>query len=108
MEGRYSVCYQASQSLNIIQRLGLTTRDGITDVLDINNEPGIYNVDLTKLNLPVSTYGIVAIVKNASGNWIYAIFIPTDMTAMYFAFYNGYSTPAGWTAWKRVSFSAIT
>ena len=75
----------------------------IANALDINNEPGLYQANSETQNLPIPTYGIVLFLKLDNNGWVYSIFIPTDVSGIYMAFYNGYSQPAAWTNWKAIS-----
>lgn len=74
----------------------------LADALHTGNNAGIYKVDSSTLNNPSITYGTEIILKNASSQWIFAIIIPTNLSAVYFDFYNGYGDSSGWIGWRKI------
>lgn len=88
-----------------IQRLAGAIRVFSGNSLDTNITPGVYAVDSSVSNLPISTYGLMIVIKYLNSNWIFNFFIPTDLTRLYINFYNGYGS-AGWSGWKHVDFIA--
>ena len=78
------------------------------DALDISSASGIYKVDSSTLNNPPKTYGVEILLKDANSNWIFAIIIPTNLSAIYFDFYNGYGDDAGWSGWRKVDLTGIS
>lgn len=79
-----------------------TIQTTITDVFDIENKSGVYGTSQTTKNLPVAAYGKVIITKNSANAWIFVEFLPTDLSSIYFNFYNGYSSPPSWGKWKKL------
>lgn len=73
----------------------------LADALHTGNNTGIYKVDSSTLNNPSITYGIEIILKDASSQWIFTIIIPTNLSAIYFDFYNGYGGSPGWSGWRK-------
>lgn len=71
----------------------------LSDVLNIQNQAGIYGVNPGAANLPVDLYGMVTIYRNSE--WIFVEFIPTQHTAIYYNFYEGYGLKE-WLGWKKV------
>ena len=70
-----------------------------TDLLDINNPPGIYGVTPSNINTPISNaYGFLINIKNSDSSWILAIFINQEV--IYTNFYNSF-TSSNWTGWKN-------
>lgn len=63
---------------------------------------GFYSCDMDLKDLPVSRYGMALVCQNASGKWIFIIFIPTSVDALYLNFYNGYGDSSGWSGWYNV------
>ena len=88
-----------------IQRLAGAIRVFSGNSLDTNITPGVYAVDSSVSNLPISTYGLMIVIRYLNSNWIFNFFIPTDLTRLYINFYNGYGS-AGWSGWKHVDFIA--
>lgn len=80
----------------------------LADALHTGNNAGIYKVDSSTLNNPSITYGTEIILKNASSQWIFAIIIPTNLSAVYFNFYNGYGDSAGWAGWRKVDLIRVS
>lgn len=74
----------------------------LADALHTGNNAGIYKVDSSTLNNPSTTYGTEIILKDASSQWIFAIIIPTNLSAVYFDFYNGYGDSSGWIEWRKI------
>ena len=74
----------------------------LADALHTGNNAGIYKVDSSTLNNPSITYGTEIILKDASSLWIFAIIIPTNLSAVYFDFYNGYGDSSGWMGWRKI------
>lgn len=73
----------------------------VADILDTRNKSGVYSTDSKTLHTPISTYGRAIISKNEDGGWVYVEFIPTDISAIYYNFYNGYAKSVGWSGWKK-------
>ena len=80
----------------------------LADALHIGNNAGIYKVSSSTLNNPSITYGTEIILKDASSQWIFAIIIPTNLSAVYFDFYNGYGDSAGWAGWRKVDLIRVS
>ena len=80
----------------------------LADALHIGNNAGIYKVNSSTLNNPSITYGTEIILKDASSHWIFAIIIPTNLSAVYFDFYNGYGDSAGWAGWRKVDLIRVS
>lgn len=74
----------------------------LADALHTGNNAGIYKVDSSTLNNPSTTYGTEIILKDAVSQWIFAIIIPTNLSAVYFDFYNGYGDSSGWIGWRKI------
>lgn len=77
------------------------SKNTLADALHTGNNSGIYKVDSSTLNNPSITYGMEIILKDASSQWIFTIIIPTNLSAIYFDFYNGYGGSPGWTGWRK-------
>lgn len=90
-----------------IPSITFTIRPGLRDILDPSNKSGVYETNLAVLNLPLSAYGRAIISKNQENKWIYVEFLPTDLSTIYFNFYNGYSDIPGWIGWKKIPFQSI-
>lgn len=96
-----------SQQNSNIPSITFTIRPGLRDILDPSNKSGVYETNLAVLNLPLSAYGRAIISKNQENKWIYVEFLPTDLSTIYFNFYNGYSDIPGWIGWKKIPFQSI-
>lgn len=90
-----------------ISSITFTIQPGLRDILDPLNKSGVYDTNPETINLPLHTYGRAIISKNPEGLWTFVEFLPTDLSAIYFCFYNGYSHPAGWSEWKKISSQSI-
>ena len=90
-----------------ISSIAFTIKPGLRDILDPLNKSGVYDTNPETINLPLHTYGRAIISKNPEGLWTFVEFLPTDLSAIYFCFYNGYSHPAGWSEWKKISSQSI-
>lgn len=98
---------QITQQNSNIPSITFTIRPGLRDILDLSNKSGVYETNLAVLNLPLSAYGRAIISKNQENKWIYVEFLPTDLSTIYFNFYNGYSEIPGWIGWKKIPFQSI-
>lgn len=98
---------QLNQLNSNIPSITFTIRPGLRDILDLSNKSGVYETNLAVLNLPLSAYGRAIISKNQENKWIYVEFLPTDLSTIYFNFYNGYSEIPGWIGWKKIPFQSI-
>lgn len=98
---------QLNQLNSNIPSITFTIRPGLRDILDPSNKSGVYETNLAVLNLPLSAYGRAIISKNQENKWIYVEFLPTDLSTIYFNFYNGYSDIPGWIGWKKIPFQSI-
>lgn len=98
---------QITQQNSNIPSITFTIRPGLRDILDPSNKSGVYETNLAVLNLPLSAYGRAIISKNQENKWIYVEFLPTDLSTIYFNFYNGYSDIPGWIGWKKIPFQSI-
>ena len=67
----------------------------------------MYDTNPETINLPLHTYGRAIISKNPEGLWTFVEFLPTDLSTIYFNFYNGYSEIPGWIGWKKIPFQSI-
>ena len=88
-----------------IQKIALSTKYGMSDVKDIQNESGIYSVSPTVVNLPEKDYGIVCIMKRTTNDWIHVIFIPNNLNNIYIIFCNMTSGEANWSQWRKIVLS---
>ena len=70
-------------------------------MLYTGHNPGLYKVNDQTANNPTRSYGVAIILKDASSGWIFVIIIPTNLTAVYTDFYNGYTPGAGWSGWRK-------
>lgn len=106
-----AVAYKMEQDIeqlnSNISSIAFTIKPGLRDILDPLNKSGVYDTNPETINLPLHTYGRAIISKNPENKWIYVEFLPTDLSAIYFCFYNGYSDPAGWSEWKKISSQSI-
>ena len=98
---------QITEQNSNIPSITFTIRPGLRDILDLSNKSGVYETNLAVLNLPLSAYGRAIISKNQENKWIYVEFLPTDLSTIYFNFYNGYSEIPGWIGWKKIPFQSI-
>ena len=98
---------QITEQNSNIPSITFTIRPGLRDILDPSNKSGVYETNLAVLNLPLSAYGRAIISKNQENKWIYVEFLPTDLSTIYFNFYNGYSDIPGWIGWKKIPFQSI-
>lgn len=98
---------QITQQNSNIPSITFTIRPGLRDILDLSNKSGVYETNLAVLNLPLSAYGRAIISKNQENKWIYVEFLPTDLSTIYFNFYNGYTDSPGWIGWKKIPFQSI-
>lgn len=98
---------QITEQNSNIPSITFTIRPGLKDILDPLNKSGVYDTNPETINLPLHTYGRAIISKNPEGLWTFVEFLPTDLSAIYFNFYNGYSDPAGWSEWKKISSQSI-
>lgn len=98
---------QITQQNSNIPSITFTIRPGLRDILDLSNKSGVYETNSAVLNLPLSAYGRAIISKNQENKWIYVEFLPTDLSTIYFNFYNGYSEIPGWIGWKKIPFQSI-
>ena len=98
---------QITQQNSNISSIAFTIKPGLRDILDPLNKSGVYDTNPETINLPLHTYGRAIISKNPEGLWTFVEFLPTDLSAIYFCFYNGYSHPAGWSEWKKISSQSI-
>ena len=98
---------QITQQNSNIPSITFTIRPGLRDILDPSNKSGVYETNSAVLNLPLSAYGRAIISKNQENKWIYVEFLPTDLSTIYFNFYNGYSEIPGWIGWKKIPFQSI-
>ena len=98
---------QLNQLNSNISSITFTINPGLRDILDPLNKSGVYDTNPETINLPLHTYGRAIISKNPEGLWIFVEFLPTDLSAIYFCFYNGYSHPVGWSEWKKISSQSI-
>lgn len=73
------------------------------DILSTSNNSGVYNVDPTVINTPVSTYGKAVVSKTIDNNWIFVEFLPTSLNEIYYNFYNTYGESPVWSGWKKIS-----
>lgn len=80
----------------------------LADALHTGNNAGIYKVDSSTLNNPSITYGMEIILKDASSQWIFTIIIPTNLSAIYFDFYNGYGGSPGWIGWRKCDLVGVS
>lgn len=80
----------------------------LADALHTGNNAGIYKVDSSTLNNPSITYGMEIILKDASSQWIFTIIIPTNLSAIYFDFYNGYGGSSGWIGWRKCDLVGVS
>lgn len=96
-----------SQQNSNIPSITFTIRPGLKDILDPLNKSGVYDTNPETINLPLHTYGRAIISKNPESLWVFVEFLPTDLNAIYFCFYNGYSQPAGWSEWKKIPSQSI-
>lgn len=80
----------------------------LADALHTGNNAGIYKVDSSTLNNPSITYGMEIILKDASSQWIFTIIIPTNLSAIYFDFYNSYGGSPGWTGWRKCDLVGVS
>ena len=71
----------------------------VTDIFDLSIEAGRYSINPSCKNTPVSTYAEAEISKNFDGNWRFIILKPTDRSAIYLNFYNGYADEPKWEGW---------
>ena len=98
---------QITEQNSNISSIAFTIKPGLRDILDPLNKSGVYDTNPETINLPLHTYGRAIISKNPEGLWTFVEFLPTDLSAIYFCFYNGYSHPAGWSEWKKISSQSI-
>lgn len=84
------------------------SKNTLADALHTGNNAGIYKVDSSTLNNPSITYGMEIILKDASSQWIFTIIIPTNLSAIYFDFYNGYGGSPGWTGWRKCDLVGVS
>ena len=84
------------------------SKNTLADALHTGNNAGIYKVDSSTLNNPSITYGTEIILKDASSQWIFTIIIPTNLSAIYFDFYNGYGGSPGWTGWRKCDLVGVS
>lgn len=84
------------------------SKNTLADALHTGNNAGIYKVDSSTLNNPSITYGTEIILKDASSQWIFTIIIPTNLSAIYFNFYNGYGDSPGWTGWRKCDLVGVS
>lgn len=80
----------------------------LADALHTGNNAGIYKVDSSTLNNPSITYGMEIILKDANSQWIFTIIIPTNLSAIYFDFYNGYGGSPGWIGWRKCDLVGVS
>lgn len=80
----------------------------LADALHTGNNAGIYKVDSSTLNNPSITYGMEIILKDANSQWIFTIIIPTNLSAIYFNFYNGYGGSLGWIGWRKCDLVGVS
>lgn len=80
----------------------------LADALHTGNNVGIYKVDSSTLNNPSITYGMEIILKDANSQWIFTIIIPTNLSAIYFDFYNGYGGSPGWIGWRKCDLVGVS
>lgn len=81
------------------------TNKVLADVLDLQNQPGIYLTNNTTKNLPDNgSYGLLFIVYGSENLWRFNIFIKTSLDGIYLKFYNGYEDLANrWSPWHKIS-----
>lgn len=84
------------------------SKNTLADALHTGNNAGIYKVDSSTLNNPSITYGMEIILKDTSSQWIFTIIIPTNLSAIYFDFYNGYGGSPGWTGWRKCDLVGVS
>ena len=84
-----------------ISNTAFTIALDLADILDIRNKSGIYSTSPHTINTPIATYGKVVVSKNTNDGWIFVEFLPTDCSAIYYNFYDGYSQKA-WLGWKKI------
>lgn len=84
------------------QGFAFAGQGALTDVKNPKIAPGIYRVEPSAKNLPVSTYGIVLCMRDDTAGWMQIIFIPTDNTAAYLRFYNS-AIGGAWTSWRKIA-----
>lgn len=84
------------------------SKNTLADALHTGNNAGIYKVDSSTLNNPSITYGMEIILKDASSQWIFTIIIPTNLSAIYFDFYNGYGGSPGWIGWRKCDLVGVS
>lgn len=81
------------------------TNKVLADVLDLQNQPGIYLTNNTTKNLPDNgSYGLLFIVYGSENLWRLNIFIKTSLDGIYLKFYNEYEDLANrWSPWHKIS-----
>ena len=81
------------------------TNKVLADVLDLQNQPGIYLTNNTTKNLPDNDYyGLLFIVYGSENLWRFNIFIKTSLDGIYLKFYNEYEDLANrWSPWHKIS-----
>lgn len=84
------------------------SKNTLADALHTGNNAGIYKVDSSTLNNPSIAYGMEIILKDASSQWIFTIIIPTNLSAIYFDFYNGYGGSPGWIGWRKCDLVGVS
>lgn len=73
------------------------------DPLSIELPSGLYVTNENSINLPVvgyEKYGKLTIFRNNDGKWIFLEFIPTNLSATYINFYDGYNSNS-WAGWRK-------
>lgn len=78
----------------------------ISDALDIANKNGIYGIEPSTKNLPVSNYGQLTITKYSDNNWIFVQFVPTTISSIFYNFYNGFGDN-GWSGWYKADLNKM-